>query len=62
MSKHLYEAAFKRRHSGRLWWVRGFFLSENEAITKLQERVQVGLKGWNLYGGPFPVTKQTVIS
>lgn len=53
--KQKYEAAFKKRRSGRLLWVHGIFSSEKEAhqeITKYVNKFHQG-EGFRLYGGPM---------
>lgn len=46
-----YEAAFKRRGSGRLQWAHGHFPNEAIATHRLQELYSD--KKFKLYGGPF---------
>jgi hypothetical protein len=48
-------AAFKKRKSGKLWWVTCSASTINEAVRKMKEHVRP-LK-YNLYGGPFLVTE-----
>lgn len=56
----IYEAAFKRRKSGKLLWAIGSFENETKAQNGLQSYVQDKYKnqGYNLYAGCFKVTRQ----
>ncbi len=55
-----WEASFKTKSSGKLWWQTCEAATNSEAIKKLTEQVAgAGKKKYNLYGGPFPVKEKS---
>jgi hypothetical protein len=50
----LFEASFKRKNSGKLRWVTGWFENDKEATKELQSffHMRHPNKNYNLYGGP----------